>query len=479
MSITSRRKEKGFTLVEIMIAMLITVIAVIGAMTIVVATGRKSAAFIETASLDDIRASTEDILKSDFDAAGHNLTRPPRVGAGTEQAVFIDAAGYTSSAGTLTKTGPVGWTQGASTARGLGSGRGSFIFTPPAFNSTYYVAGPSGSGLGIQIGAGGWAGVVENGVLVAATCCMTPLIAPHMANDSYKLSIENASSTSQATALKLFRIRNGVQTVLWTSQSPVITYPVVLSVALYQTGHSLTNVSITGAPIVQVSGGDMEVALMPLDNGVRLSGPITVGATTTILGGDTSTDTGYLAAPFDGSTGTQLIYRAPRRGSFARNDYLLLIDYAAGRSALYQAAADPVLSNPSGSDGLLLSAVAYCDTGNRAWGRLYSVDADRQYVFPVGSVIVKLAPPVRYAVTTNNRLVRYEGDHVSTVAFGVRSGLTTETVTTVGRTYNLSYELAAEGFETSGGGAATETRSRLEYSFAPRNLNLTANRLGN
>jgi hypothetical protein len=94
----------------------------------------------------------------------------------------------------------------------------------------------------------------------------------------------------------------------------------------------------------------------------------------------------------------------------------------------------------------------------------------------VGTLIVKLAPPVTYAVSADNRLVRMEGNRTATAAFGVRSASCTDQSTATSKSYALTVTFAAEGFQTDQS-AANEPRSTFEYISTPPALNLHNNQL--
>lgn len=471
-----RDSERGATILEYLIAAVITAILLIAAVAAISKFTRVAAATREVSDFEEARAAVADITRTDLDGAGRNLTRPQAPGAGTEQAAFPTSTDYSSSAGTLTKTGASGWTTTSTMTRGLGSGIGSFSLTPPANGAAAWVYGSDGSSFGIVIGFGSWMAVYENWTEVASTCCRSAqeTIPPHIAGDVYKFSVEMNSTSPPGSRIRLYRTRAGTTTLLWTGSGPVPPYPLGLGAQIFNQNDSVSNVSVTGAPIINLSGGNTEYSLMPLDRGTRLPRPVTVtnnGRSVTVLSGDSSTDIAYAAGAFASSTsGGTLSLKLPRRGSLEVGDILDVIDFPAGRACLYRIEQVNV-SNPESA--LLLRPV---DSSQPAWGRLSSTANDSQYTFPQGSAVVKLAPPVTYSVTTDNRLVRMEGNRVTTAAFNARAFSVTEQAIPTGRSYSLSLTLAAEGFETNSA-AATETRSNIEYTSVPRSLNLTANEL--
>ena len=76
------KKELGFTLIEILIATAITAIVMIAGTAFIAKFARTSAAFAEGHELEESRGTVTGVLRSDFDGAGRNLTRPSAPGAG-------------------------------------------------------------------------------------------------------------------------------------------------------------------------------------------------------------------------------------------------------------------------------------------------------------------------------------------------------------------------------------------------------------
>ena len=76
------KRENGFTLIEILIATAITAIVMIAGTAFIAKFARTSASFAEGHELEESRGTVAGILRSDFDGAGRNLTRPSAPGAG-------------------------------------------------------------------------------------------------------------------------------------------------------------------------------------------------------------------------------------------------------------------------------------------------------------------------------------------------------------------------------------------------------------
>jgi len=212
---------------------------------------------------------------------------------------------------------------------------------------------------------------------------------------------------------------------------------------------------------------------MPIDGAVRLSGPITIGAggaSATILSGDSTIDAVSTISPFL-STDADVTVKLPRRGALMTGDYVLLLDFTGTPgSALCQ------VTNANTQTNTVVLTLARVREGTKAWGRLWSTDAEHDRTFAEGSQLVRLALPVTYTIAADGRLVRMEGASTSTVAFNARSLRFTEQTTATGRSYAISATFAAEGIETNNNPAA-ETRATIEYLSTPRALNLGSNQL--
>src|SRR6266705_135804 len=269
------RTQTGFSLLELLISMAITVIAVIAAVGLMTKFARTVGAFTEVSTMEEARGTSETLLRADFDGAGHNLTRPSPPLAGTIFATLTSFDFYTWSNGTITKTGATGWDNPANITHALASGLGSFSFTPPATGGSAYINGPS-----------------------------------------------------QRVA-KLYRVRNNVPAPLWTSNAPVPSYPIAFGLNVYSQNQSFTNVKITGAPLIALTGKATEFAPLPYDINTQLTAPITTtggGSGVAVLSGDHTTDAVTTVADFNQSS-TDIVARAPQRGSFNKGDYVLIIDW--------------------------------------------------------------------------------------------------------------------------------------------------------
>lgn len=480
------KHHAGFSLVELLISMALTVIAVLAAVGLLTKFSRSVAAFAEVSSMEEARGSAETLLRADLDGAGRNLTRPTPPLAGTIFATPNSIEHYAWSNGTITKTTATGWENGVSITHAIATGLGSFTFTPPDNGGSAYMSSPNGDSFALVIGFGNpsigvWIGLYVNGVEVASTCCHSPseTISAHVSGDSYSFKIENG--TSQRVT-KLYRIRNNVPTSLWTSSVPATSYPIAFGLKIYAQNQSFTNVTITGAPLIALSGNSTELAPLPWDRDFQLTAPITItggGAGITALSGDQTADAVITLTEIDDST-SELIVRAPQRGAFNTGDYLLIIDWGSLNPAAPGGAASSLCQvlSASASDNQLILSIQRVRQNNPAWGRLWSTDADHAHKYAAGSTVTKLQPPVSYTTSSDARFVRMEADRPSTLAFNVRQASFARYVefNSTANIFRIDITLAAEGVETNNT-TSIESRGTIEFESRPRAMNLASNQL--
>lgn len=480
------RLNSGFSLLELLISMAITVVAVLAAVGLITKFARSAAAFTELSTMEESRGAAQTLLRADLENAGHNLTRPSPPLAGSIFAIPTSSQDYTWANGTLTKTASTGWNNGASITHALASGLGSFSFTPPSTGATAFIASPNGNTFAILIGfgapdAGVWMGVYVNGAEVAATLghSQSETISPHLAGDSYSFKIENGESNRIA---RLYRLRNNIPALLWTNTVPVTSYPISFGLNIYEQNKSFTNVIITGAPLIAISGNSTEFAPLPSDLGTQLSAPLTItggGSGITALSGDKTTDSVTTLSELD-STSSEVTVRRPQRGSFNAGDYLLIIDWGSLNPAAPGGAASSlcrVTSATTNGNQLTLS-IERVRQDNPAWARLHSTDAEHAHRYAVGSTVTKLAPPVSYTTSTDARLVRMEAGRPSTLAFNVRQASFARYIefNSATNVFRVDITFAAEGVETNNT-ASTESRGTIEFESRPRAMNLASNQL--
>ena len=480
------RVNSGFSLLELLISMAVTVVAVLAAVGLITKFARSAAAFAELSTMEESRGAAQSLLRADLENAGHNLTRPSPPLAGSILAIPTSSQDYTWANGTITKTASTGWNNGASITHVLASGLGSFSFTPTSTGATAFIASPNGDTFAILIGFGApdtgvWMGIYVNGVEAAATLghSQSETISPHLAGDSYSFKIENGESNRIA---KLYRLRNNIPALLWTNTVPVTSYPISFGLNIYEQNKSFTNVIITGAPLIAISGNSTELAPLPFDLGTQLSAPITItggGSGITALSGDKTTDSVTTLSDLD-STFSEVTVRPPQRGTFNAGDYLLIIDWGSLNPAAPGGAASSLcrVTSATINGNQLTLSIERVRQDNPAWARLYSADAEHAHRYAVGSTVTKLAPPVSYTTSTDARLVRMEADRPSTLAFNVRQATFARYIefNSAANVFRVDITLSAEGVETNNT-ASTESRGTIELESRPRAMNLASNQL--
>jgi prepilin-type N-terminal cleavage/methylation domain-containing protein len=480
------RVNSGFSLLELLISMAVTVVAVLAAVGLITKFARSAAAFAELSTMEESRGAAQSLLRADLENAGHNLTRPSPPLAGSILAIPTSSQDYTWANGTITKTASTGWNNGASITHALASGLGSFSFTPTSTGATAFIASPNGDTFAILIGFGApdtgvWMGIYVNGVEAAATLghSQSETISPHLAGDSYSFKIENGESNRIA---KLYRLRNNIPALLWTNTVPVTSYPISFGLNIYEQNKSFTNVIITGAPLIAISGNSTELAPLPFDLGTQLSAPITItggGSGITALSGDKTTDAVTTLSDLD-STFSEVTVRPPQRGTFNAGDYLLIIDWGSLNPAAPGGAASSLcrVTFATINGNQLTLSIERVRQDNPAWARLYSADAEHAHRYAVGSTVTKLAPPVSYTTSSDARLVRMEADRPSTLAFNVRQATFARYIefNSAANVFRVDITLSAEGVETNNT-ASTESRGTIELESRPRAMNLASNQL--
>src|SRR5436853_2238735 len=342
------KKELGFTLIEILIATAITAIVMIAGTAFIAKFVRTSAAFAEGHELEESRGTVAGILRSDFDGAGCNLTRSSPPGAGREMVVFLPVPDYSvDTPGTATRlTTETGAYPSTTSMRAVGAGASVWEFTPssPVCRNcwtTLYGSDGSGRSLAVDSLAPDPSAIVisENGSYAATSFGVGVTIAPHLPGDTYQIRVELPTNTTTGTVLRYYRIRSGVRSLLYTSTNAVPAYPQYLASYASDSGSAITNTTVTAAPIINRIENITDIPQMPMDGGVRLSGPITIGSggsSATILSGDSTIDAVSTITPFS-SSDPDVTVKVPKRGSFITGDYVLVLHFrGAAETALCQ-----------------------------------------------------------------------------------------------------------------------------------------------
>jgi len=503
----SRQHQRGFTLVELLVSMALSLIAIVAAVLLVTKFARTVGAYTEVTTMEEARSSSETLLRSDFDNAGLNLTRTSAPGAGKENVQFQPNPDFNVGSGSFTKLNDnASWLY---STRSVSLGTSLLQWTPATIckHCWVYVVGSDGNldAIGTYYDEAGVSAIVvyesrAPGGVVASNFGTGASIPSHVPGDSYQIGIEAPNAQQTTRFARFYRIRNGVRSILYSGTTGIPAYPHYVLAYGAGSGSSVNNISLIGAPITYrtseitaqfgqslAGSNSTEFAKLPFDGGTQLTSPITVtggpgwwsGNTATLLSGDKSVDPSPSLTTLS-SGGSQVDLKTPRRGTYSVGDTILVIDYGSN---------DP--SNPVAPASVVcqVTAVATVDSQttrltlsrsrqtNPAWGRLWSSDADHTHPFAPGATIVKLAPPVTYTLSTDNRLVRIEGQRASTIAFNTRSLSFSPSTGQGGNQYIfVIVTLAAEGFETNTD-ATTETRGNILFSSSPRAFNLASNQL--
>lgn len=483
-----RNHQAGVTLVEMLISMALSLIAVTAAVLLMTKFARSTGAYTEAAYLEEQRSSFEGLIRADMDGAGFNLTRPTAPFPGKENVTFLNSPDFSSTAGSILKLNNNSAV--AYGAHAVSSGISLWSWTPTTVCrfcsagiqgsdgqydtiNTYADGSPNPGAVYIFESRSGY---------VASNAGLGLSIPAHIAGDSYQIGVEAPNQQQQTRFVRYYRIRAGVRTILYTSQNPAPAAPQYMFASINNAGESINSISVIGAPIQSRTDNQTEFAHLPFDGGTQLTGPVTItggGSSITLLSGDKNTDASQTTTAF-ASSNTDLNIKTPVRGSYAVGDVALIVDYGS---------TDPANPVSPASAVCVVSGVATVDSQTTkltltratqttpAFSRLWSSAADQAHTYAAGSAtVVKLAPPVTYAVSTDSRLVRIEGARASTIAFNVRGGTAAQTGTAPTISYTVTVTFAAEGFETANT-TADETRATVEFVSTPRALNLASNQL--
>ena len=476
--------QRGFSLIELLVAMAITIVAVAAAVLLITKFARTAGAYGEVSTLEEQRGSADTLLRADFDGAGFNLTRPSMPSAGKELIQFLPDPNFnTGTPGSLTKLNTAAAWAYSSTA--VSSGISLWSWTPSnvCHDCWTYVVGNDGSFTALAIyydqSDGGNAIVIYETTAgtVGTSWGQGVTLPPHAPGDTYEIGIEAPNGQQTSRFVRYYRIRSGVRSILYTSTSPVPSSPQYLLAYQSAAGSAINNVSVIAAPIAYRSNNTTEFARLPFDGGTQLTSPVTITGdrnSVNILSGDKATDAAPALTTFS-SDSTQIDLKTPARGSYAAGDAVLVVDYGNTdpSNAVSPASAVCVISAASNPDSQTTRlTITRARQANPAWGRLWSSDTDHAHTFsPSETSVIKLAPPVTYALSTDSRLVRIEGARVSTVAFNVRQLNFTQAS---GNTFTASAVIAAEGIETAND-RTNETRSTIQFTSTPRAMNLASN----
>jgi prepilin-type N-terminal cleavage/methylation domain-containing protein len=471
----TRRSERGFTLLELSIVAVISLILSVLIFPRIAGLFSREASFKESRQLNNRASTLSNLMRGDADFAGYGLTQPRQAGSGTEVGVFQTVSGvYSSTNGNLVKL-TNGATGATNLSRGLEYGNGSFTFTPHLENVSVFL---------MRQGSTTSSWIQHSSITVGVSCnCVylsdpsTFQTIPHLSGDSYQYSFEFDNSGNRV--LRYYQIRGGTRTLLYTSTAALPSFPVTFAGSSISSGTAISNTALTGAPIIDLKTQPQQLARLPFDGSTRLTSPVQIspdGQSVLFIGGDPDAD--VMSTNFewrDAGYGGGLNIKAPARGTLAEGDYVMLVDFIGSKSVLYR-----VTANDLPSTGLL--EVVPVKSSAPAWGRLYSPDSDYVdnpaagiiNIFPKGSRLVKLAPPVEYTVSGGAVMRRELGGPATVVDLGLSNFAVRQTVGTanVDFTYEVSAVLQSEGVE-SVANAADRATGPVTFTLSPPFLNLT------
>jgi prepilin-type N-terminal cleavage/methylation domain-containing protein len=481
---SARAGERGMTLVEMLVSISLLVVAVAAVAMFSMAHLRRSLAFAESSELNDRRAALSSLLRADFDRAGAGLTRVKEPGAGMEAISFPDGSDYTMAQDTFTRTSG-SYAEYVISGRGIGSGGGILTVAP---DSTCYQC-MAGLVKSAQSGAfdsnnahyfyflTGAIVIWDAGQPIASTDYGYGAVIPaHQDGDTYSVQIEPGDSSM---VVAYYRNRAGTKSLLARGTQPMTSYPALPFVSTCAGGQILRGLTVTGAPIVDATSAPTQVALLPTEDGSRLPGVIYARPGTqcvVVFGGDADTDVMTTKGNWqDAGNGGGLPLTPPSRGQLSAGDYVMLVDFAQQKSVLYQ-----VTANDLDRTGLL--EVVPASSGAPAWGHYYSLPDDyqsspvsgRSIVFPEGSTVVKLAPPVEWFVADGAVLRREIGSAATVADLAVRNPGFSESLNAGMHVYQLDLTLVSEGVESVSDPSLAAT-TPLSLAITPRALNLTFN----
>lgn len=463
---STTRQQGGFTLLELLVSIVLLVVIVGTAVLFGIATVRSEATFMETARLDTRRGGLSALLRDDLDLAGHGLTKLKEPGAGTETLSFIPNPTFSQSGDTLTALTAQAR---AEAARAIGAGTGAVAVTYPGSGSFTLSLPVGAAAYSINVTPSAWTATFGSSPLANSG---TSGFAPQ-ADDNYQIAIERCST---GLCISFYLTRSNTSQLLYSGVVSTLTYPIAPEISLSSNSH-VSGVSLTGAPLIDVQAVATLIPPMPFRIGSsnRLAGAVSSNAARnelTIIAGDSNTDpvlvtnhdvvSSSLAGP---DQGVNIL--SPRRGTFQINDIIMLVDFNASTTALFRVR-DTTVDQTTNEPVLTLSGVT---AGHPAWGSFFSTDSERAHTFPIGSLLVKLAPPIQWSLQGTDLFRKTGNDPWQVAEFGVSQFLVDETLVNGRRTYQVSISLNSEQVEVTTGTPV----STFDIVATPRALNLTYN----
>lgn len=462
----TKTSQTGASIVELIIAATIFLIFITGVMGFMMRSGSGVSAKLEKNKLEADKESLGNLIKPDFENAGAGIASYSNHTYGIAAAGFGSNSDYLSTGdGMLVRTDQSTSGNSDGTIKSntlLGSETGS-VTVKMSLESYIRLSGEDRNEVEVQIETG----ARRSYKIYATVNGETTEVGEHAPGTTYRIGL---TPDPEGKAVVISRLSEDGEALELFRSNRAIPRGLITVSAYIAKINDYMQVKMTGAPLIDTSrSASLQTALFVDD---RLGGQVPGSVyhddarkSVTVIGGDTKTGISYLQQPVTDLYGqATLNVGRPQKGEFNRSDRCLIIDYERGSSVMVEVA--EVTDIDRNNQSIIVIPVLL---GNRAWDRFYSTNESLSGTYSAGSRFIKLAPPVTYAVSEENRLVReVEGRH-ETVAFNVRSFDLSEEITKSGPSYRIEVLLAADGRATAR--ENTVPTVNYVYTATPRALN--------
>lgn len=456
-------KDSGFSLLELIIAATIFSIFVLFAVGMFNLYSGSYRVRLEKNQIEQEKETIGSLIRPDFENSGFNLTGHQNHSYGSFPAAFKSNERYQSLG------------NGEITRIGSGARVVDFIESSTAIGSE------TGSVTAILYGETGIRLTGENGFYLelkavkdfasAGTYHLTLVnnervyeLGEHTPGASYRISLVPDEAGKAAIVSLLGRTEDEKRELFRTTED-LPNSEMSISGFIQNTGDRL-RVTAKGAPLIDRGASQILQNQLFIDNQTALPVEENVYKTSdgnfTIIAGALDMRIGYLQESAENfATPRELIVSGEVGGGvISPGDFCLALDYQTGNSALLQ-----VSSAIEDYAGRIIYTVSPATENNPAWGRFYSTDAALQSQFSRGTRFVKLAPPITYRLSEDNRLIRQVGFRPETVAFGVQDF----NIVKLGGGTRYQIDLTIRSDENLAGGTGPETS--YSYIATPRTTN--------
>jgi len=458
-----RKAEKGYSLLEVLIATALLVAVFVGFGTFLLKFTRASAEMNETAKATEDAGFSATALRTDLESVGRNLTvQENQPFAGDQLVAFAPHLDYTVASNYARRASGTSSAPLVSNVRFRGNS--SLHFTGINFNLTFPEFGDAapqtwslsrvlnGSAETIQIALNG---------TVKATI-QNPGVSSDRALD---VLFNSAGSGANYSCLATFKIAG--ETVYQGSYNcsanfRQIYFDIPQNNAIFDT-------QLVASEIVPAFSGSSSVRLplLPVYAGMRMTIPfVSTNGGFITFAGDSNKEAMVLtqAVSIPVSSSDQAIFVGDSSGIAAGN-VLLLIDFVNNRSVLLKvsAAAGAVTVHPIYDAG---------SPDTPGFENFYSLSSDfSAFTFQRGSRVVKLASPVEYRIIANGSsdeislYRRASGSAWELVLPSILNPSLATNATSSSFSFDASYDIATEGVETQ------RSTQNVRMSVNPRALN--------